>query len=149
MAVKRLLVGRRGRSVVLRLWLLAFSLAVLGTIANWRGVGGPDLPIRVVLVREGGGVQASIEQELLDGKSVSAPDAVTVQISSEVVTIVEQTPEALGLSQLSIVKGSHVAELKLDGEIEQQLALVTLGEPTPAMQKVIEVAREIASTAFE
>jgi|ERR1051326_4498170 phosphate transport system substrate-binding protein len=122
---------------------------LLGTITNWRGVGGPDLPIRVVLVREGGGVQASIEQELLDGKAISAPDPVTVQISSDVVKIVEQTPEALGLSQLSIVKGGHVAELKLDGEIEQQLALVTLGDPTPAMQKVIEVAREIASTAFE
>jgi len=122
---------------------------LLGTIANWRAVGGPDLPIRVVLVREGGGVQASIEQELLDGKAISAPDAVTVQISSEVVKIVEQTPEALGLSQLSIVKGGHVTELKLDGEIEQHLTLVTLGDPTPAMQKVIEAAREIASTAFE
>jgi len=122
---------------------------LLGTITKWRGVGGPDLPIRVVLVREGGGVQASIEQELLDGKAISAPDAITVQISSEVVKLVEQTPEALGLSQLSIVKGGQVAELKLDGEIEQHLTLVTLGDPTPAMQKVIEVAREIASTAFE
>jgi phosphate transport system substrate-binding protein len=122
---------------------------LLGTITNWRGVGGPDLPIRVVLVREGGGVQASIEQELLDGKAISAPDAITVQISSEVVKLVEQTPEALGLSQLSIVKGGQVAELKLDGEIEQNLTLVTLGDPTPAMQKVIEAAREIASTAFE
>lgn len=122
---------------------------LLGTTTNWREVGGSDLPIRVIHVRDGGGVQASIEQELLDGKSVSAPEAIPVQISSQVVKIVEQMPEGLGLSQLSIVKGANVAELKLDGAIEQHLTLITLGEPTPDMLKVIEAAREIASTAFE
>lgn len=122
---------------------------LLGEIANWREVGGSDRPIRVVLVREGGGVQASIEQELLDGKAVSAPEPISVQISSEVVKIVEQVPEALGLSQLSIVKGANVAELKLDGDIEQHLTLVTFGDPTPEMRKVIEATREIANTAME
>jgi hypothetical protein len=53
------------------------------------------------------------------------------------------------LSQLSIVKGGNVAELKLDTDVEQHLTLITLGDPTPEMQKVIEAAREIASTAFE
>lgn len=122
---------------------------LLGTITSWHEVGGPNLPIRVVHVRDGGGVQASIEQELLDGKVMHVPDAIPVQISSQVVKIVEQVPEGLGLSQLSIVKGANVAELKLDSNIEQHLTLVTLGDPTPAMQKVIEAAREIASTAFE
>lgn len=122
---------------------------LLGATANWREIGGANLPIRVVLVRKGGGVQASIEQELLDGKAISAPQAVLVHGSSDVVKIVEEVPEALGLSQLSIVKGANVAELKLDGDIEQHLTLVTLGDPTPAMQKVIDATREIASTAFE
>lgn len=122
---------------------------LLGTITSWRAVGGPDLPIRVVHVRDGGGVQASIEQELLDGKAIAAPEPIAVQISSQVVKIVEQMPEGLGLSQLSIVKAANVAELKLDGDIEQHLTLVTLGDPTPEMQKIIEAAREIASTAFE
>lgn len=122
---------------------------LLGTVTNWGQVGGSDLPIRVVHVRDGGGVQASIEQELLDGKTVNAPDAISVQISSQVVKIVEQMPEGLGLSQLTIVKGANVAELRLDADIEQHLTLVTLGDPTPDMKKVIEAAREIASTAFE
>lgn len=122
---------------------------LLGKITNWREIGGPDLPIRVVHVRDGGGVQASIEQELLDGKTIQVPEPIAVQISSQVVKIVEQMPEGLGLSQLSIVKAANVAELKLDTDVEQYLTLVTLGDPTPAMQKVIEAAREIASTAFE
>jgi phosphate transport system substrate-binding protein len=122
---------------------------LLGTITNWREVGGNDLPIRVVHVRDGGGVQASIEQGLLEGKAISAPNVVPVQISSQVVKIVEQMPEGLGLSQLTIVRAANVAELKLDGEVDQHLDFVTLGEPTPEMQKVIDAAREIASTAFE
>ena len=44
---------------------------LLGAITNWRNVGGPDRPIRIVIVRGGGGVQASIEDELLHGKSIA------------------------------------------------------------------------------
>lgn len=122
---------------------------LLGTITRWRDVGGSDLPIRVIHVRNGGGVQASIEQELLNGKALNAPDAIPVQISSQVVKIVEQMPEGLGLSQLSIVRAANVAELKLDSEVDQHLDLITLGDPTPEMQKVIDAAREIASTDSE
>jgi phosphate transport system substrate-binding protein len=122
---------------------------LLGEITNWREVGGNDLPIRVVHVREGGGVEASIDETLLGGKSISAPNTIAVQISSQVVKIVEQLPEALGLSQVGIVRSSGAAELKLDRPVEQHLDLVTLGDPTPEMRKVIDAARKIATTAFE
>jgi phosphate transport system substrate-binding protein len=122
---------------------------LLGQITNWRDVGGPDLPIKIVNVREGGGVQASIESVILGGKSMNPPDPIHVQISSQVVKIVEQLPEGLGLSQLSIVKNSDTVELKLDQPIEQHLDLVTLGDPTPEMHKVIDAAHRIASMAFE
>lgn len=122
---------------------------LLGEITNWRDVGGPDLPIRIVKVREGGGVQASIEAELLHGKSINVADPIRVQISSQVVKIVEQLPEALGLSQLSIVMKSNTRELEIDHPVEQRLVMVTLGDPTPEMLKVINVARQIASTTFD
>jgi phosphate transport system substrate-binding protein len=120
-----------------------------GKTTNWRDVGGQDLPIRIVQVREGGGVQASIEAALLGGKRMMPPDPIVVQISSQVVKIVEQLPGGLGLSQLSIVKHSDTAELKLDRPVEQHLDLVTLGQPTPEMRKVIDAAHRIASMAFE
>lgn len=118
-----------------------------GAITNWRAVGGPNLPIKIVHVREGGGVQASIEAALLGGKSISAKNVILVQISSQVVKIVEQLPEALGLSQQSIVLNSNTAELTLDQPVEQRLDLVTLGEPSPEMMKVIEAARRLEKTA--
>jgi phosphate transport system substrate-binding protein len=122
---------------------------LLGKISNWREVGGSDLQIRLVHVREGGGVQASLENEFLDGRHIDVPNAIRVQISTQVIKVVEQLPEALGLSQLNIVMNSKVIELKVDHPIEQQLNLVTLGAPTPEMRQVINVAHNIASTAFD
>lgn len=118
-----------------------------GEITNWQAVGGANLPIKVVHVREGGGVQASIEAALLGGNSIRVKSVIRVQISSQVVKIVEQLPEALGLSQQSIVRASNTAELILDQPVEQRLDLVTLGEPTRGMMKVIEAARRLEKTA--
>lgn len=119
---------------------------LLGEITNWKAVGGQDLPIKLVHVREGGGVQASVEALLL-GKSIGVKHAILVQISSQVVKVVAQLPEALGLSQLSIVRNSNATELTLDHPVEQHLNLVTLGDPTPEMMKVIEAARRIEKMA--
>lgn len=120
---------------------------LLGAITSWRDVGGPDRPIRIVIVRGGGGVQASIEDELLHGKSIAAPNPIVVQISSQVIKVTEQLPEALGLSQLSIVAKSTAHELKTDHPIVQRLALVTLGDPTPIMRRVIEAAHKVMADA--
>jgi phosphate transport system substrate-binding protein len=120
---------------------------LLGAITNWRDVGGHDLPIRIVMVRGGGGVQAAIEEEFLHGKSIAGANPILVQISSQVIKVTEQLPEALGLSQLSIVANSIAHELKTEHPIVQRLALVTLGDPTPAMRRVIDAARQVMANA--
>jgi phosphate transport system substrate-binding protein len=122
---------------------------LLGEITNWRDVGGADLPISIVMVQEGGGVQASIEGELLDGKKINVPNPHLVYTSSEVIKLTNQLPGALGLSQLNIVTKSDVLELRTEHPIEQHLDLVTLGDPTPEMRKVIDAARDIMSKAPE
>ena len=122
---------------------------LLGEVRNWREVGGHDVPIRMVIVREGGGVQASVESHVLGNRKIVAPDPIRVQISSQVVKIVLQEPGALGLAQLGVIKHAHAPEMKLDDPVEQKLSLVTLGEPTPAMQRVIDAAREIGTKTVE
>ena len=63
---------------------------------------------------------------------MTVPNTILVQISSQVVKIVEQLPEALGVSQLSIVKNSRTVELQLERPVEQHLDLmITAGNPTP------------------
>ncbi len=118
-----------------------------GRISNWQSVGGPDLPIRVVMVREGGGVQLSIESQVLNGAKVAPADLISVQISSQVTKIVQQERSALGLAQLGTLVRSNLPELETEQTVEQPLSLITLGEPNPAMRDVIGVMRQIVSTA--
>lgn len=114
-----------------------------GELTNWKELGGPDLPIRLVMVREGGGVQASIEARLR--LKIVAPKAIRVQISSQVNKIVEQLPEGLGLAQIENLRDSKAVELKTDDSIAQELNLVTLGPPSPRTQAVIDAVKTIAA----
>ena len=115
-----------------------------GEISNWKQLGGPDLPIRVVAVREGGGVLASVEARLLGAAHISAPDTIRVQVGTQIVKVVAQEPGAIGITQLAIVKSSSAVELVTDEPIEQILSLVSLDDPSPAASAVIEAFRRIA-----
>ena len=54
---------------------------LLGEITNWADVGGRDLPIKVVQVREGGGVEASIESALLKGKGINVTEPISCKLA--------------------------------------------------------------------
>jgi phosphate transport system substrate-binding protein len=115
-----------------------------GEIINWRQLGGPDLPIRVVAVREGGGVLGSVEAKLLGRAHISAPEVIRVQVGTQVVRVVAQEPGAFGITQLAIVKSSSAVELVTDEPIEQILSLVSLDDPSPSALATIEAFRRIA-----
>jgi phosphate transport system substrate-binding protein len=119
---------------------------LLGQITNWRDLGGPDLPIRLVAVRDGDGSATllTVETQLLDGRHLAAPDAIRVQNGSQVITVVEQEAGALGLTQLTRLRERNGVELVVDHPVEQILMLVSLGEPTAAMLAVIAAARSAA-----
>src|SRR5260370_17835493 len=74
---------------------------LLGQITNWRDLGGPDLPIRLVAVRDGGGTALTMETQLLDGRHLAAPDAIRVQNGPLVVTLGEQAARHPGPLQLT------------------------------------------------
>ena len=115
-----------------------------GEISNWKQLGGPDLPIRVVAVREGGGVLATVEARLLGPAHIAAPDAIRVQVGTQIVRVVAQEPGAIGITQLAIVKSSSAVEITTDEPIEQVLSLVSLDDPSPAASATIEAFRRIA-----
>jgi phosphate transport system substrate-binding protein len=117
---------------------------LMGKIDNWQMLGGPDLPLRVVVVREGGGVQFSVESELLGGEHIAPLNPIVVQIGTQVTKVVEQEPGALGLAQLGVLRERHLPELMTERFIEQQLNLITLGEPTPAKRAIIDSTRRVS-----
>jgi phosphate transport system substrate-binding protein len=118
-----------------------------GEIANWQELGWKDQPIRLVLVRDGGGVQLSLEAAL--GVKVTAKDPIRLQIGSQVPKVVEQETGALGLAQLGLVRKHNLPELAIGQVVEQQLNLVTLGEPNSGMKALIEAARIVATAKLD
>jgi phosphate transport system substrate-binding protein len=121
---------------------------LLGKIDNWKALGGPDLPIRTVLVGGGGGLTVAVESGLLKGQEVSAPNKIYVNTPVQLIQVVGQERGAVGFAQLALVEKMKSPELKTDKPFEQMLYLVTFGEPTSAMRSVIDAARAIAARAM-
>jgi phosphate transport system substrate-binding protein len=144
----RIAVAVHPSNPVRRAPIKAIKQILLGKIDNWQALGGPDLPIRIVLVGGGGGVTVAVESELLNGQAVKVPNVIYVKTPVQLAQVVEQEAGALGFAQLALVRQRKVAELATDAPLEQSLNLVTLGEPTPAMQAVIEAARRVAAKAM-
>ena len=116
-----------------------------GEITNWRELGGPDLPIRVVATRDGAGVATTVAGQVIGrGAPITAPGRTRVQQGSQVATVVEQEPAALGLVQRKITRGRAVADLVTPAPIERGLSFVAPGEPTPEAMAVIEASRAVA-----
>ncbi len=119
-----------------------------GQITNWTDLGGPALPIRLVSVHEGGGVLASVEGATLGaGRRVTAPNRIQVRNGTQVLGVVEQEVGALGITQSKLANGRPVRMLSVGAPIVQELSLVSLGEPSPAMLDVIAAFRDAATTS--
>lgn len=118
---------------------------LLGETKNWRQLGGPDLAITVVTVQPGGGVPTTVRSQVLGGKPIAAPLMVEVEAPRHVPKITRQLEGALGLTQLGLARQTAASELQLDERIEQELNLVTLGEPDRDLAAVIEAVRKVAA----
>lgn len=114
-----------------------------GRVTNWKAVGGPDLPIVVVAVKEGGGTVVAVRAQML-GDAALAAGAIRLENANHVFKAVAQEPGAIGIGQLGLAKGAGSHELSTERHVEQPLSFVTLGEPSPAVMAVIDATRAIA-----
>jgi ABC-type phosphate transport system substrate-binding protein len=115
-----------------------------GELTNWKQLGGADELIRVAYVQPGGGVTLSVAGELFGGQPFTPANPIRVAFGVQVVRVVEQEPRALGVAQLGLTQEHQLPELVTNQVIEQELSLVTLGEPSPEQQTVINAVRQVA-----
>ncbi len=119
----------------------AIRRILTGEVTNWKDFGWADLPIRLITVKQGGGVLTTVETRLLGSDHLSAPDVIRLRIGAQILTVVAQERGAIGLSQSTLVQERHATELLVDPPIEQVLSLVSLGDPPKDVVALVEAMR--------
>jgi ABC-type phosphate transport system substrate-binding protein len=125
----------------------AIKKVLRGRTTNWAKLGGNDAPIRIVLVGGGGGVATTVEAQSLDGQPIQG-NILYVKAATQVIGVVAQEPNALGLAQLSLAEKRGLPEIATDTRVEQVLSFVTLGEPTSGVKAVIDATRAAVGNAM-
>ena len=128
---------------VRRVPVAKLTQVLTGQIDNWRELGGPDLPIRVVSVTDGGGSRLTIQDVLLGGEPIAASSETRVTNPDDVVKAVAEDRSALGITQVALVRRQGLPELNIGTFVVPPLYLVSLDEPTNAMREVIAATRRL------
>lgn len=112
-----------------------------GEIKNWNEVGGPDLPIRVITSHAGSSTKA-VFQKMVMKKADYIANAVEVKSTRNEINEVSKYKGAIGAVSEGFVR-LNPAKSKIveTDEISRPLGLITIGAPTPEVQKVIDFFR--------
>jgi phosphate transport system substrate-binding protein len=106
-----------------------------GKVANWKEVGGNDLPIVVVTGTKIPGTQSVFQKQVLDGESYIS-SSVQVGTAPEVKEKVAATAGGIGLSPKSGVDET-IAAIETP-EVGRPITLITRGAPSGTVQKLLE-----------
>lgn len=115
-----------------------------GRLTSWRQLAGPDLPIRLVFVREGG-VISSAQAHVIAGRPLQAPHALPVETPRHVLKVVMQEPGALAIAQSALVAQMALVPLMTDEPVAQVLTIVSQGNPNVAAARVIGAMQRVAT----
>ena len=109
-----------------------------GKVKNWKEVGGPDMPIKVITSHAGSATRNVFQKQVMDGANYV--DGVTeVRTTREEINEVSKDKGAIGAVSegfYALNKGS--AKLVKAPSITRPLALITDGEASADVKKVID-----------
>jgi phosphate transport system substrate-binding protein len=106
-----------------------------GTIANWSEVGGPNLPVVVVIPSPSDGVRSVVVEKLMQGSGFAA-SARVMQTAPDMNKVVAQLPGAVAF--MSEKNASpEVRAIKPAQPIVVPFSLITLGEPAEPIKGIV------------
>ncbi len=105
-----------------------------GKITNWKDVGGKDMPIIVVWTKFLGG-NYLFTKTILDSEPLTR-NVIEVATSVDAREMIASKPGAIGLGPLAIV--TRTVKSPETPEIERPITLITIGKPSPNVQKLID-----------
>ena len=118
-----------------------------GQVTDWRAMGGVSLPLQVVSRESGAGIRAEFDQTVM-GTRRTTGTALTAASTDGVLSLVRETPGALGYISLAAVDSS-VRVLAIEGVIPSLMTLADRTYPLRSTVFVIGLAEpEGAARAF-
>ena len=105
-----------------------------GEITNWSEVGGPDLPIVVVIGSKVPGAMAQFKKTIMGDKEYSA-NALQEERYPEIKAKVLATPGSIGFSSAALLDDS-IQPIRYSGGM-RIVTLITKGVPSPAVTKLV------------
>jgi len=111
------------------------SAIFTGKAKNWSEVGGPSLPIVVVLGSKIPGTQSVFQKQAMNGEPY-ASDAVQGTDAADLKSKVIATSGAVSVGAMAQIDGTVNAPTI--PEIGRPITLVTKGAPSPAVQKMLD-----------
>lgn len=111
-----------------------------GKIDNWKTVGGPDLPVIVVTSHLGSATKKVFQKVIMDNDPY-VTGAIEVETTRKEIDNVAQFPEGIGAVSLGFVNlpgNKEKVKMVETPEISRPLMLITKGEPSPSVRKVID-----------
>lgn len=112
-----------------------------GKIKNWKEVGGPDLPVRIVTSHSGSATRLAFQKQMMDGADYVA-GAAEIRTTKEEINEVGKDKGALGaLSEAFVAANPGKVKIVKTPEITRPLALITVGQAKPEVQKMIDYFR--------
>lgn len=109
-----------------------------GAIKNWKEVGGPDMPIKVVTSHAGSATRKFFQTRVMDGAAYVS-SAVTVWTTEDEIREVSMDRGAIGAVSITFHARSPQNTKRLTTDrIFRPLGLITLGPPSPRVYEVID-----------
>jgi phosphate transport system substrate-binding protein len=106
-----------------------------GAIRNWKEVGGPDLPVVVILGSKVAGTNKVFQEQILDKAGYRA-DARWLGATPEVIAALATTPGAIGIGPLSALKTQKLTS-PATPEVGRPITLLTRAKPGPALEQLL------------
>ena len=109
-----------------------------GKITNWKEVGGPDLPVKVVTTKAGLVPGQFFQKAMMDDAPYVA-GAIEAQSPKDVITQVSRAPGGFGpAADVHVQAGAGDTKVIKAPAMVRPLALVTIGAPTGAIKQVVD-----------
>lgn len=109
-----------------------------GVIRNWKEVGGPNLPIKVVTSHAGSATRLFFQKLVMESAAYSE-QATTVWTTEKEISEVSADKGAIGAVSVTFHGKMPRDTMRLNTDrIVRPLGLITFGKPTQKVQKVID-----------